>query len=107
MSAAPGKPIPAACGDWAAARASYRFFDNPRAWLADILARIAAQPVQGDRRTSPLEVAPRGPRRRGRLICTSMKSAASARSGRRCLHRLRHRAVAGTHRNSLRSATRP
>ncbi|WP_292703279.1 transposase DNA-binding-containing protein [Mesorhizobium sp.] len=30
MSAAPGKPIPAACGDWAAAKAAYRFFDNPR-----------------------------------------------------------------------------
>ncbi|MER9490059.1 transposase [Mesorhizobium sp. M0563] len=28
MSAAPGKPIPAACGDWAAAKAAYRFFDN-------------------------------------------------------------------------------
>ncbi|MER8556966.1 transposase [Mesorhizobium sp. M1217] len=29
LSAAPGKPIPAACGDWAAAKAAYRFFDNP------------------------------------------------------------------------------
>ncbi|WP_244571568.1 IS4/Tn5 family transposase DNA-binding protein [Mesorhizobium carmichaelinearum] len=29
MSAAPGKPIPAACDDWAAAKAAYRFFDNP------------------------------------------------------------------------------
>ncbi|MER8530023.1 transposase [Mesorhizobium sp. M1272] len=28
MSAAPGKPIPAACGDWAAAKAAYRFFDT-------------------------------------------------------------------------------
>ncbi|MER8615022.1 transposase DNA-binding-containing protein [Mesorhizobium sp. M1216] len=28
MSVAPGKPIPAACGDWAAAKAAYRFFDN-------------------------------------------------------------------------------
>jgi hypothetical protein len=30
MSAAPGKPIPAACGDWAATKAAYRFFGNPR-----------------------------------------------------------------------------
>lgn len=34
MSAAPGKPIPAACGDWAAAKAAYRFFDNPRVTIA-------------------------------------------------------------------------
>ena len=26
LSAAPGQPIPAACGDWAAAKAAYRFF---------------------------------------------------------------------------------
>ena len=26
MSAAPGKPVPAACGDWAATKAAYRFF---------------------------------------------------------------------------------
>ncbi len=30
MSAAPGQPVPAACGDWAATKAAYRFFDNPR-----------------------------------------------------------------------------
>jgi hypothetical protein len=30
LSAAPGKPVPAACGDWAATKAAYRFFDNPR-----------------------------------------------------------------------------
>ncbi|MFC7739166.1 transposase DNA-binding-containing protein, partial [Roseomonas sp. GCM10028921] len=30
LSAAPGKPIPAACGDWAATKSAYRFFDNPR-----------------------------------------------------------------------------
>ncbi|MER8389336.1 transposase [Mesorhizobium sp. M1380] len=30
MSGAPGKPIPATCGDWAAAKAAYRFFENPR-----------------------------------------------------------------------------
>ncbi|WP_287281425.1 transposase DNA-binding-containing protein [Mesorhizobium sp.] len=29
MSPAPGKRILAACGDWAAAKAAYRFFDNP------------------------------------------------------------------------------
>ena len=26
MSAAPGQPVPAACGDWAATKAAYRFF---------------------------------------------------------------------------------
>ncbi|WP_271605475.1 IS4/Tn5 family transposase DNA-binding protein [Bradyrhizobium sp. CCBAU 11434] len=30
MSAAPGQPVPAACGDWATTKAAYRFFDNPR-----------------------------------------------------------------------------
>lgn len=30
MSAALGQPVPAACGDWAATKAAYRFFDNPR-----------------------------------------------------------------------------
>lgn len=38
MSAAPGKPIPAACGDWAAAKAAYRFFDNPRLTEHSVLA---------------------------------------------------------------------
>lgn len=30
MSAAPGQPAPVACGDWAATKAAYRFFDSPR-----------------------------------------------------------------------------
>lgn len=30
MSAAPGQPVSAPCGDWAATKAAYRFFDNPR-----------------------------------------------------------------------------
>lgn len=38
MSAAPGKPIPAACGDWAAAKAACRFFDNPRVTEHSVLA---------------------------------------------------------------------
>ncbi|MBB6469163.1 hypothetical protein HNQ96_005052 [Aminobacter lissarensis] len=38
MSAAPGKPIPAACGDWAAMKAAYRFFDNPRVTQHSVLA---------------------------------------------------------------------
>ncbi len=50
MSAAPGKPVPAACGDWAATKAAYRFFDNPRVTehgvlaghFAAIAARVAA-----------------------------------------------------------------
>lgn len=47
LSAAPGKPIPAACGDWAASKAAYRFFDNPRVTehgvLADHFAATAAR----------------------------------------------------------------
>ena len=50
MSAAPGKPIPATCGDWAATKAAYRFFDNPRftehgvlaGHFAATVARVAA-----------------------------------------------------------------
>lgn len=38
MSAAPGKPVPAACGDWAATKAAYRFFDNPRVTEHGVLA---------------------------------------------------------------------
>ncbi len=38
MSAAPGKPVPAACGDWAATKAAYRFFGNPRVTEHGVLA---------------------------------------------------------------------
>jgi hypothetical protein len=38
MSAAPGRPIPAVCGDWAATKAAYRFFDNPRVTDHSVLA---------------------------------------------------------------------
>ena len=38
MSAAPGQPLPAACGDWAATKAAYRFFDNPRITEHGVLA---------------------------------------------------------------------
>lgn len=38
MSAAPGQPVPAACGDWAATKAAYRFFDNPRVTEHGMLA---------------------------------------------------------------------
>lgn len=30
MAATPGEPIPVSCGDWAATKAAYRFFDNPK-----------------------------------------------------------------------------
>ena len=54
LSAAPGKPIPAACGDWAATKAAYRFFDNPRVTehgipaghFAATAARVAANEGQ-------------------------------------------------------------
>ena len=38
LSAAPGEPVPAACGDWAATKAAYRFFDNPRVTEHGVLA---------------------------------------------------------------------
>jgi len=38
MSAAPGQPVPAACGDWAATKAAYRFFDNPRVTEQGVMA---------------------------------------------------------------------
>lgn len=33
-----GRPLPLACGDWAATKAAYRFFDNDRVSEAEILA---------------------------------------------------------------------
>lgn len=38
FSSAPGQPVPAACGDWAATKAAYRFFDNPRVTEHGMLA---------------------------------------------------------------------
>lgn len=38
MSATPGQPVPAACGDWASTKAAYRFFDNPRVTEHGVLA---------------------------------------------------------------------
>lgn len=38
LTSAPGHPIPAACGDWAATKAAYRFFDNPRVTEHGVLA---------------------------------------------------------------------
>jgi hypothetical protein len=38
LSTAPGKAVPAACGDWAATKAAYRFFDNPRVTEQGVLA---------------------------------------------------------------------
>jgi hypothetical protein len=38
LSAAPGKPVPAACVDWASTKAAYRFFDNPRVTEHGVLA---------------------------------------------------------------------
>jgi hypothetical protein len=49
LSAAPGKPIPAACGDWAATKAAYRFFDNPRVTEHSILTgHFAATAARAD-----------------------------------------------------------
>src|SRR5438128_2735134 len=38
LSQDPERSIPAACGDWAATLAAYRFFDNPRVSFDGILA---------------------------------------------------------------------
>jgi hypothetical protein len=38
LSASPGQPVPMACGDWAATKAAYRFFDNPRVTEHGVLA---------------------------------------------------------------------
>lgn len=38
LSAAPGKPVPAACGDWAATKAAYGLFDNPRVTEHGVMA---------------------------------------------------------------------
>ncbi|WP_292413214.1 transposase DNA-binding-containing protein [Mesorhizobium sp.] len=55
MSAAPGKPIPAACGDWAAAKAAYRFFDNPRVAEHSVLAgHFAATAARVAAREGPI-----------------------------------------------------
>ena len=48
MPAAPGKPIPAVCGDWATTKAVYHFFDNQRLADHSILAgRFAATATSG------------------------------------------------------------
>ena len=49
MSAAPGKPVPAACGDWAATKAAYRFFDCEQASKID---PAEAKPIRRLRRRS-------------------------------------------------------
>jgi hypothetical protein len=38
LSSAPGQPVPTACRDWAATKAAYRFFDNPRVTEHGVLA---------------------------------------------------------------------
>jgi hypothetical protein len=38
ISASPGHPVPAACGDWAATKAACRFFDKPRVTEHGVLA---------------------------------------------------------------------
>jgi hypothetical protein len=38
LAASPGQPVPAACQDWAATKAAYRFFDNDRVTEQGVLA---------------------------------------------------------------------
>jgi len=55
FSSAPGKPIPAACADWAATKAAYRFFDNPRVTEHAVLAgHFAATRTRFDGAPGPI-----------------------------------------------------
>ncbi len=55
FSSAPGKPVPAACGDWAATKAAYRFFDNPRVAEHAVLAgHFAATQARFDGAPGPI-----------------------------------------------------
>jgi hypothetical protein len=54
MSAAPGQPVPAACGHWAATKAAYRFFDNPRVTEHGMLAGHFAATACAARREGPI-----------------------------------------------------
>ena len=55
FSSAPGKPVPAACGDWAATKAAYRFFDNPRVTEHAVLAgHFAATQIRFDSVEGPI-----------------------------------------------------
>jgi hypothetical protein len=57
MSAAPGKPVPAACLDWAATKAAYRFFDNDRVTEQGVLAgHFAATKARFDASEGPVLV---------------------------------------------------
>ncbi len=51
LSSAPGQPVPAACGDWTATKAAYRFFDNPCIWRANFprechLSKVVYPPLR-------------------------------------------------------------
>ena len=75
MSAAPGQPVPAACGDWASTKAAYRFFDNPRITEHGILAgHFAATAVrcaaQTRARSALRGLSTAGATRRGNPTCT-------------------------------------
>ena len=53
-SSAAGKPIPATCGDWAATKAPYRFFENPRVTEHAVLAgHFAATQARFDSAPGP------------------------------------------------------
>ena len=55
LSSSLGQPIPAACGDWAATKAAYRFFDNPRVTEHAVLAgHFAATQVRFGRVEGPI-----------------------------------------------------
>jgi hypothetical protein len=57
MAGAPGRPVPAACQDWAATKAAYRFFDNDRVTEQGVLAgHFAATKARFDAHEGPVLV---------------------------------------------------
>ncbi|WP_247567563.1 transposase DNA-binding-containing protein [Bradyrhizobium sp. 151] len=55
LSAAPRKPVAAACGDWAATKAAYRVFDNPRVTEHGVMAgHFAATAARFKAREGPV-----------------------------------------------------
>ncbi len=52
LLAKPEASVPQASGDWAATKAAYRFWDNPRVDPRDIRARTATSPWNVSRRTA-------------------------------------------------------
>jgi hypothetical protein len=75
LSAAPGTSIPAACGDWAATKATYRFFDNPRFTEHGVLSGHCAATAARAKASVQSLFCRRSRSRRGkvRLVCNALE----------------------------------